>query len=467
MAKPTELTTLWVKHHQWEAPPIQATRVLEQEPPHRRSYTPRTHARPKRLSKTECRELFNATNSLPSIHIHGSACRCSETQTENQLEDTLLAERISSLTQTLLITAATSPTKPPPPVRDGPQSHRRSPRPGAGILSALTRLFSPPPWPMTASFPLQADLCVGCANLDIDKVARYLVLDPSPLPVNVPNHMGILPLMAAVRSPAAATRPKAHLEMVRFLVDVCGADVEGVRVDRVTGAGESVLSMACEVGTAEVVRFLMARGAEVNRKLPYGAGMGKGMSMGRGRSALHVAVLAGSAECAAVLVREGPADIHAVFDASTTGCEDRAGADGGLKGLRGGTRSASREVRGKRPRNPVTALHLAHGSDACTRILLACGANVGAKDGDGRTPLHWAAGTGNFDVVRLLVNAGADINAAAKDGLTPLAIMLAFLEDEKVNQEQVGIAKLLFREEMDTRIEYRDEKMRTEQTVPL
>jgi len=53
-------------------------------------------------------------------------------------------------------------------------------------------------------------------------------------------------------------------------------------------------------------------------------------------------------------------------------------------------------------------------------LLLAGGADVNAQDGDGQTPLHWAASNALNDVVNLLLERGADINARDKYGNTPL-----------------------------------------------
>ncbi|KAH6843437.1 ankyrin repeat-containing domain protein [Chaetomium sp. MPI-CAGE-AT-0009] len=316
-----------------------------------------------------------------------------------------------------------------------------------GVLSTLARLFLPSPATQqttTPSLPLQADLCIGCADLDIDKVARYLIPGAArastgdgthtapPLPVNAPNHLGVTPLMAAVRSPRGAVWPAARLEMVRFLVEACGADVHAVRVDRVTGVGESVLSMACAGGAVAAVRYLLGRGVDVDGWLPCGRGIGslKGVVVGKGRTALHVAVAEGQVECVEVLVRVGRADVDGVFDAAEGG-RDGKGVEGGLKVLRVKTRSVSRESlrREKGPKHPVSALHLAHNSYACAQVLLQSGANVDVKDGYGRTPLSWAAEAGKADVVRLLIGAGADMNAVSDAGVTPLNVVVASLEN--------------------------------------
>jgi ankyrin repeat protein len=303
---------------------------------------------------------------------------------------------------------------------------------------------------------------IGAANLDIDKVARYLVLDCPPLPVNAPNHLGITPLMAAVRSPAARVRPQAHLEMVRFLVECCGADVDGVRVDRVTGLGESVLSVACGMGAVEVVRLLVESGVDADRRLPAGAGIGKaghGVVLGRGQTALHVAVLADRAACVEVLVHQGKADANAVFDAA--GVEEGAVVEGGLKGLRRRTGSVSRNRSDRNPRHPVSALHLAHGSVPCTGVLLEFGANIGAKDGHGRTPLHWAATGGHADVVRMLIGAGADVNAASDDGVAPIGAAVASLEGGHEKEGHAEVLRALLEGNLEAEDGYRGSKLLT------
>ena len=51
---------------------------------------------------------------------------------------------------------------------------------------------------------------------------------------------------------------------------------------------------------------------------------------------------------------------------------------------------------------------------------MAKGADIGAKDESGKTPLHFAADQGNVCAVRALVEAGADVNAHANNKVTPL-----------------------------------------------
>lgn len=251
--------------------------------------------------------------------------------------------------------------------------------------------------------------------------------------------------MATIRSPTAGLQtPLAQLAMVRFLVEACGADVNATRVDLATGRGESVLSMAVVVGAVGVVRYLVREaGVDVRRVLPEGKG--KSMSAtaarnryaygyrfrGKGQTALHVAVLADRAECVEVLVREGGADVDGVVE----GVGDGEGGVVGVGGLRG--------LKGRKVRHPVSALHLAHGNYACTRVLLELGARVNVQDGYGRTPLYWAAEAGCADVVRLLLAAGADMNLGSYEEVTPLGAVVAAMEDTGETRGRIDVMRLL------------------------
>ena len=66
-----------------------------------------------------------------------------------------------------------------------------------------------------------------------------------------------------------------------------------------------------------------------------------------------------------------------------------------------------------------TALHFAasYGCDESAQALIAAGADVGATDNYGRTPLHHCGFIGAADV---LVSHGADPLAKDSEGLTPL-----------------------------------------------
>ena len=51
---------------------------------------------------------------------------------------------------------------------------------------------------------------------------------------------------------------------------------------------------------------------------------------------------------------------------------------------------------------------------------LAAGADTNVRDGQGMTPLHWAAQYGHKGIVELLIAKGADVNAKRTGGARPL-----------------------------------------------
>lgn len=56
---------------------------------------------------------------------------------------------------------------------------------------------------------------------------------------------------------------------------------------------------------------------------------------------------------------------------------------------------------------------------------LNSGADIHQRDEQGWTPLNWAAGKGNVEIVRLLLDRGADVFRAGRDQRTPYKIALA------------------------------------------
>ena len=76
----------------------------------------------------------------------------------------------------------------------------------------------------------------------------------------------------------------------------------------------------------------------------------------------------------------------------------------------------------------LTALHMALEKDLNPQIslhLIQAGANVNAEDEGGSTPLHYAVGIKNIEIVKAMIKAGADLEAEDEQQNTALMIAVA------------------------------------------
>jgi len=173
-----------------------------------------------------------------------------------------------------------------------------------------------------------------------------------------------------------------HMQVIRFLV-AKGADVNAMNKD-----GETPLSRAALHGDLELAELLLDNGAEPNRaaapdRAPVLLAWGRG----------HMAV-------AKLLVERG-ADITlplAVYIGDIGRAQTLLGGGGAVDEGDGAGR---------------TLLHTAvrGGNRAMTEWLINNGADVNARDEVGWTPLHVAAQYGHKDIIELLLARGADVNA--------------------------------------------------------
>jgi hypothetical protein len=68
----------------------------------------------------------------------------------------------------------------------------------------------------------------------------------------------------------------------------------------------------------------------------------------------------------------------------------------------------------------ITPLHRATDRPHLVKALLAHGADPNTRHDGGITPLHWAVQVPQLESARLLIDAGADVNAKDRQGRTPL-----------------------------------------------
>ena len=184
------------------------------------------------------------------------------------------------------------------------------------------------------------------------------------------------------------TAEKGH-EVVVYLLISEGADVNAKDENDMTA-----LHWTAHKGHWEIAELLIAKGADVNGKNE------------NGWTPLHWAADRGRKEIAELLIASD-AEVNAKANDGKTPLDMANGATADLLRTHGGH---SGSIHGAARGGDIEAV----------KDFLASGADMNAKDKNGRSALHWAASGGHEVVVYLLISEGADVNAKSENRLTPL-----------------------------------------------
>ena len=212
---------------------------------------------------------------------------------------------------------------------------------------------------------------------------------------------------------------------------VAAALEQGVDVNGWLGRGRKMLHNAVCLGHLELVKLLIERGADVDansvifgRPLHYAASKGH-------REVVKVLIEAG-ADVNAPNVRgktpldwslaRGHADVTALLRQHAAGRGSVQRPVPRLKMPVRSSRSGPGGKRGKRgPSLPEICLAAQKGDVEKVRELLAADSNsLNEKGAYGRSALHYAASSGNADVVKLLLDKGVEVDVTSYNRLTPL-----------------------------------------------
>jgi hypothetical protein len=194
-----------------------------------------------------------------------------------------------------------------------------------------------------------------------------------------------------------------HGDFAAFLLDH-GADPNAA------GAGYTALHIATLTHDRELVKALLAHGANLNAQLT------KGTPVRRFEEDLVLPQsLAGATP---FLVAAHLAEVDIMRDLAGAGADTRLATTNGTTPLMAAIAPDRRSLalRGLRSRQAANP-----GLEAI-QLALQLNADVNATNEDGDTALHIAAAKGSNAIVRLLVEKGAKLDAKNKLGQTPLSL---------------------------------------------
>jgi ankyrin repeat protein len=174
---------------------------------------------------------------------------------------------------------------------------------------------------------------------------------------------------------------------------------------------DTALVKEARAGRVEVVRLLLAAGANVNAQNRYGS------------TALREAAMHGHVEAVRLLLA-AKADVNMQNQNGDTALIEAA-RDGRVDIVQL-LLAAKADVNAQSQWGHTALIYAARGGSVeVVQLLLAAGADVNAQDQNGWTALLVAAQNGRADVVRLLLAAGANVNLQSQNGATALIMAAA------------------------------------------
>jgi hypothetical protein len=287
------------------------------------------------------------------------------------------------------------------------------------VLHRGAPLDQPDAWGQT---PLMT--AVFCGH--VEGARAVLRLGANPLHRDKRGSTVVYRFIAGYQSFRPGPQLDAQLALLRDLIRA------GIDPDAVGEFGKSPATLAAERGSVEVLKVLASEGA------------GLGNPDRTGLTPLQAATVFDQHETARKLLGLGVA--LDVYSAAGLGKVDEIGplldrdptrldaalpaADVGVLGLaiRFGhanlvrallARGATPFARGRWNSSLHAAVHYLP-DPQIVRLLIQRGAEVDASDGDGNTPLNFAAREGHLTVARVLLDAGANPNSETERGYTPL-----------------------------------------------
>ncbi|CAB3386911.1 Hypothetical predicted protein [Cloeon dipterum] len=216
------------------------------------------------------------------------------------------------------------------------------------------------------------------------------------------------------------------IEVIRWLLDEAKLDVNSKNAK-----GETPLMIACSKNTFDVIRILLDNEADVSNQ------------DNKGRTALHHAARSGHLDLIKQLfdllalkeVEDGSLNIHQTDKEENTllilAMKSRKELD--EKAISWLVEDIKLDLNAVNS-NGESALLLAckHNKWDVVDILLSReDIDIGSEDQKERTALHWAAASGNLDVVRRLVERGADLTLKDSDGMNVMHHALKDVETVK------------------------------------
>ncbi|XP_018604795.1 fibronectin type 3 and ankyrin repeat domains protein 1 [Scleropages formosus] len=207
---------------------------------------------------------------------------------------------------------------------------------------------------------------------DEEEMKRVLV--SGMVNVNVPDKLGFTPLMVAAQ--------KGFYRLVRILLE------HGASVNTMNSSGKNSLMLACFAGHLDIVQCLRSAGA-----------LWTSVDMG-GCTALHWATDGGHLEILSYMIDDG--------------CEV--------------------DVRDNVSQwTPLMRVSALSGNTSVASLLISGGADVNARDKDGKTPLMMAVLNNHEELVQLLLENGADLNVKNQFGSGAAEMAKAFGRQNIIN----------------------------------